>query len=303
MPRLVVTLGDPAGIGPEVTQAAARALLSERSGIDLHLVGAGAPELARALGITGEEPVPYRGPMGAPSAESGRAALGALERGMALVRGGRDIALVTAPISKQALALAGSHDRGHTEILARELGTGPVAMAFWADELKVVLATTHVPLRQAIASLSQERVIEVSLLFDAFLRRRLPAAPRLALCGLNPHAGEGGLLGDDEQRLLEPAVAELVRRGVGISGPHPADTVFHRARQGEFDGVVALYHDQGLIPVKLLSFGEAVNVTLGLCVPRTSPDHGTAYDIAGKGVARPGGMLAALRLAAELAKS
>ena len=306
--RLAVTFGDPAGIGPEIVERGAAVLLDETPELELVLVGPrDLAELARTrLGerVHVEGLAPFRGPTARPSAESGRAALEALLRAIELGRRRAVDALVTAPLSKHALALAGSNDRGHTEILARELGRGPTAMAFFSDKLRVVLASTHVPLDKAIETLSTARIVEVAVLLHRALVEYLGlASPRLALAALNPHAGEAGLLGDEEIRILAPAVEEARDRGVDLSGPHPADTLFHRAVHGEFDGVVALYHDQALIPVKLLSFGEAVNVTLGLSLPRTSPDHGTAYDKAGKGVARADGMIAALRTAVALVRT
>lgn len=199
--------------------------------------------------------------------------------------------------------MAGSDDRGHTEILARELGVGPTAMSFFTNELRVVLATTHVPLHRAIETLTTARVVEVAvLLHNALVGTVGRKTPRLALAALNPHAGEAGLLGDEEEKILAPAVTQARQRGLDISGPYPADTLFYRARSGEFDGIVSLYHDQALIPVKLLSFGQAVNVTLGLSVPRTSPDHGTAYDKVGTDAIKPDGMLGALKAAVLLAK-
>lgn len=304
--RLAVTLGDPAGIGPEVTEKAARLLLAEEPHAELVLVGPRgiADALADRLGsrVTSDVQAPFAGPLATPSAESGRAALAALQRGVELVRARAAHALVTAPLSKAALALAGSEDRGHTEILARELGRGgPVAMAFFAPSLRTVLATTHVALREAIERLTPERIVEVTRLLHEALQDQLGLVrPRLALAALNPHAGEGGLMGDEEARVLAPAVEACRAEGIDLSGPVPADAVFRRAVEGAFEGVVALYHDQALIPVKLLGFGDAVNVTLGLVAPRTSPDHGTAFDIAGRGLARPHGMLGALRLGAEL---
>jgi 4-hydroxythreonine-4-phosphate dehydrogenase len=304
-----ITLGDPAGIGPEVVELAVRAFLQQAPQTRITLFGpAGVVEgTAQRLATSNVAMCAqqrYVGPLGRASAESGRASLDALEAAITWASSRRIDAFVTAPISKQALHMAGSHDKGHTEILARQLGNGgPVAMAFFTPQLKVVLATVHVPLKQAIASLTSERVVEVATLLDTSLRRDLGIPqPRLALAGLNPHAGEGGILGDEETTLLAPAVAECRARGMTISDPLPADTVFRRAVDGEFDGVVALYHDQGLIPVKLLAFGDAVNVTLGLRVPRTSPDHGTAYDRVGTGTARSSGMLEALRTAVQLAE-
>jgi len=303
--RLAVTLGDPAGIGPEVVEKACAVLLAEDPSVSIVLVGsAGLAEgVAERLGVrvTAESQAPFVGPLGRPTAESGRAALQALMHAIGLAKRHAVDALVTAPLSKEALALAGSADRGHTEILARELGVGPTAMAFFSERLYVALTSTHEPLRTAVAEVSTARVVEVAVLLHRALANFLgKASPRLALAALNPHAGEAGLLGDEEQRLLAPAIPQARALGVDLSGPHSADTVFYRAFEREFDGVVALYHDQALIPVKLVAFGQAVNVTLGLAVPRTSPDHGTAFDRAGKGLARADGMLAALRTACTL---
>ena len=308
--KLVVTLGDPAGIGPEVVEAALRRWLpAQPAPMDIALIGpAGvADAIANRLAAASVRALvqpPFLGPVGEPTAQSGAAALGALMAGIHLAQQGQAQALVTAPISKQALAMAGSKDLGHTEILARELGTGPTAMAFFTPKLRVVLATVHIPLRQVFAALTTERVLEVSqLLHRSLLGNLAIAAPRLGLAGLNPHAGEGGLLGSEEETILRPAANRARALGINLSDPQPPDTVFHRALAGEFDGVVALYHDQGLIPVKLLSFGEAVNVTLGLRVVRTSPDHGTAYDKAGTGTARCEGMMAALDAALLLTRT
>lgn len=306
--RLAVTLGDPAGIGPEVVEKALGAFLHENANVEAIVVGPSgiAEPMSNRLGRRTRHDVQakFAGAAGRPSAESGRAALAALMRGIELARKGEADAIVTAPISKQAIAMAGSSDRGHTEILTRELGAGPTAMAFFSEKLRLALTSAHIPLAQAIESLTTERVVEVAgLLHRALVDYLGKSAPRLALAGLNPHAGEAGLLGTEERRILVPAIGEAQARGIDLSGPYPPDTVFYRAVSGEFEGVVSLYHDQGLIPIKLLSFGQAVNVTLGLSVPRTSPDHGTAYDQVGRGTARPDGMLTALRTAVFLAGS
>lgn len=300
MSVLAVTVGDPAGIGPEVTEKALTALGGKARVIVVGPENVAGPMAVR-LNAEAELVPAFDGPPAQASAASGRAALATLDAGIALCKSGRADAIVTAPISKHALALAGSDDRGHTEILARTMGRGPTAMAFFSPQLRTVLATVHVPLVAAIAQLTTERVLEVTQLFDTAMREHLGIAkPRLALAALNPHAGEDGLLGDDETRVLAPAVTAAAAHGIDLTGPYPADTLFRRAVDGEFDGVVALYHDQALIPVKLLGFGDAVNVTLGLTHPRTSPDHGTAYDIAGQNRARPTGMLSALELAVTL---
>jgi 4-hydroxythreonine-4-phosphate dehydrogenase len=220
-------------------------------------------------------------------------------------------AVTTAPISKEAWAAAGRGKwPGHTELVADRLGAKRARMMFVSPDLWVMLATTHIPLTRVADELTLGRVLETIELCDAACRRMGVARPRVAVCGLNPHAGERGLMGADEARVIEPAIAHAARQGIEASGPYPADTVFARALRNapaeheqtprRFDAVVAMYHDQGLIPVKLLGFDRAVNLTVGPAIPRTSPDHGTAFDIAGRGTADPGSTAAALELAATL---
>jgi len=210
-------------------------------------------------------------------------------------------AIATAPVSKLAFARAGLLWKGHTDLLGHLTGSPRVAMMFWSDPLKVILATVHVPLAEVPRLMTADLLAGVINLTARELPRFGIASPRLALAGLNPHAGEDGLLGGEEDRILKPAVEAARQRGVNVSGPYPGDTIFVRASRGEFDAVIACYHDQGLIPVKLLAFGDSVNVTLGLPIIRTSVDHGTAFDIAGKNVADPSSMVAATLLAAKLA--
>jgi 4-hydroxythreonine-4-phosphate dehydrogenase len=218
------------------------------------------------------------------------------------VLAGRAAALVTAPIAKRALHLAGHDLPGQTELLRDLAGAPRVAMMLVGERLRVILATTHCALREVPERLREVDLVALLALVERELREKFGLVrPRLALCALNPHAGEGGLLGDEEAALLEPAVLRARAEAIDVSGPHPADTLFVRAARGELDAVVAMYHDQALIPLKLLHFGGAVNVTLGLPFVRTSPDHGVAYDLAGQGRADPGSMRAALRLAARLA--
>ena len=288
LPRIGVTTGDPAGIGPEVAQRAA-ADPSVRGVCEPVLYGPGA---ADAAGV-------FR--PGVVSAAAGRAAYEAVARATRDALAGRIDAVATAPISKLAWARAGLRWRGHTELLAELTGTADVRMMFHADRLSVVLATVHVPLSRVPKLLTRARLETTIALAHAELPRFGVARPRLALAGLNPHAGENGLLGDEEEEMLAPAVAESRARGIDVSGPIPADAVFRRAVGGEFDAVIACYHDQGLVPMKLIAFGKAVNVTLGLPITRTSVDHGTGFDIAGRGVADPAAMIAAVRLAARLA--
>jgi 4-hydroxythreonine-4-phosphate dehydrogenase len=284
-PRVAITAGDPAGIGPEV---AARAAADPAVVEVCEPVIYGPPPSARfAPGIL--------------SGEAGRAAYDAIVRAVEAARRGEVDAVATAPINKEALRLAGLPWSGHTDLLAHLTGAEQVAMMFHSDALRVVLATVHVPLSAVPRLLTRELMEETIALTARELPRFGVATARIAIAGLNPHAGEHGLFGCEEKDVIEPAVASCTRRGIDVSGPYPADTVFVRAMRGEFDVVVACYHDQGLIPVKLAAFGRAVNVTLGLPIVRTSVDHGTAFDIAGKGVADAGSMIEAVRLAAKLA--
>jgi 4-hydroxythreonine-4-phosphate dehydrogenase len=289
--RLAISLGDPAGIGPEVTLKA----LSD-------------PSLSRAADyiLVGEAKRPAGLPARRPSKASGRIAAAAVRNAAALVMAGEADALVTAPISKEALLMAGEKDPGHTELLARLAGLKPsdVGMMLVGGGLRVFLATRHVSLKTAIARLEPGMLQKAIRLCASGLQRQFSLRkPRLALAGLNPHAGENGAFGDEELRVLKPALKVFSKeKSFSISGPLPADTVFAKAVTGAYDAVICLYHDQGLIPLKLLAFDSGVNVSLGLPFVRTSPDHGTAYDIAGKGKADPGSMKAAIRLALELLK-
>ena len=242
-----------------------------------------------------------RFPPGRLSAAAGRAASDAIVRAVSDARAGVVDAIATAPINKEAFALAGLPWKGHTDLLAHLTGGPRVAMMFYAEALRVVLATIHVPLADVPKLLTRD-VVDFTIDITA---RELPRfgypRPRLALAGLNPHAGEHGVIGREDDKVLAPAVARAREQGVDIAGPLPADTIFVRASRGEFDAVIACYHDQGLIPVKLLAFGRAVNVTLGLPIIRTSVDHGTAFDIAGRATADHSSLVEAIRLAARLA--
>lgn len=327
-PPLVVTMGDSAGIGPEIVAMAARdgALhdavvvgdvgVMRRAAAQVGGVGPLAvldrpddpapPGVLRLVEPTGLPEGLAALPMGRVDARAGAAAARCIEAAVAFVREGQGRAVVTAPIHKEALAAAGVPFPGHTEMLqalaAPAGGTPPpVRMMLANPELRVVLATIHVSLRDAIAALDFDAVLSTVRIADAAARRWGLAAPRIAVAGLNPHAGEGGLFGDEEIRFIAPAVAAARAEGIDASGPHPPDTVFMRARRGAFDLVVAMTHDHGLIPVKYLGVEEGVNVTLGLPFVRTSPDHGTAFDIAGRCVADPASLCAALRMARALA--
>jgi 4-hydroxythreonine-4-phosphate dehydrogenase len=283
--RIAITSGDPAGIGPEIAHKAADD-----------------PRVRKVC-----EPVVY-GPAagtlfkaGELSAEAGLAAYDTVCRAVKDAQSGAVAAVVTAPVNKLAFARAGLPWKGHTDLLAHLTGSPRVAMMFWSEPLKVVLATIHIPLASVTSALTRDAVDAVIELSARELPRFGISQPRLAVAGLNPHAGEDGLLGHEERKVLRPAIEAAQKRGVRVDGPFPGDTVFGRALRGDFDAVIACYHDQGLIPVKLLAFGRAVNVTLGLPIIRTSVDHGTAFDIAGKNVADPSSMIEATLLAARLA--
>jgi 4-hydroxythreonine-4-phosphate dehydrogenase len=235
------------------------------------------------------------------SADAGHAAYETIVRAVRDAQAGGIHGIATAPINKEALALAGLPWRGHTEMLAALTNAPRVAMMFWSEKLRVVLLTIHIPLAAVPAALTVQSVCEIIELTNRELPRFGIERPRLALAGLNPHAGEHGILGREETDVLEPSVIRSAKAGVDIAGPFPGDTIFLRAMRGEFDCVIACYHDQGLIPIKMAAFGQAVNVTLGLPIIRTSVDHGTAFDIAGKGVADPESMVQAVLLAAHLA--
>ena len=286
-PRVAITVGDPAGIGPEV---AARAAADPRVLAVCEPVLYGPPDDARfAAGVL--------------SATAGRAAYDVIVRAVADAQRGVVQAIATAPVNKEAFRLAGLEWTGHTDLLAHLTGASHVAMMFHSDALRVVLATVHIPLAQVPRALTQASLDATIALTARELPRFGIARPRIAVAGLNPHAGEHGLFGTEEDTAIRPAIEACRERGIDVSGPYPGDTVFVRAVRGECDVVIACYHDQGLIPMKLIAFGQAVNVTLGLPIIRTSVDHGTAFDIAGKGVANPESMITAVLLAARLAKS
>jgi 4-hydroxythreonine-4-phosphate dehydrogenase len=324
-PRVGITIGDPAGIGPEIVLKAV-ASPDVRRACSPVIVGAAAElrRQAEELGLaadfntiiehdllddsldapsifdTGQlnEQVHW----GTLSAECGKAAIEAIEISVSLCKSLKLDAITTAPINKESIRLAGSPFPGHTEMLASLCGTKESLMCFFAGDLRVFLLTIHTSLADAIKAITKEWVITAIALADRELRRFGIDRPRIGVAGLNPHAGEHGMFGSEEAREIEPAIEECRRiHNIEVSGPFPADTLFLRAWRGEFDAVAACYHDQGLIAVKCLEFGRAVNVTLGLPIIRTSVDHGTAFDIAGRGVADPRSMIEAIKLAACLA--
>src|SRR5947207_4620629 len=286
-PRVGITLGDCAGVGPEIVEVA---LKPDR--------------LARAADYKIIGKYPDCTP-GQPTAKTACAAAAALEEAVILARRGDLDAIVTGPVHKARMYEVGFKFPGQTEFFAERCGVKNFAMCLTGGKITVALVTAHVPLRKVARSLKQSEIVRVGLLLADFLRSRGKSAPCIAVAGLNPHAGESGKLGREEIEIIAPALEELNRSPITghrslFSGPHSPDTAFHRAFEGEFDAVLCMYHDQGLIPLKLQAFHEGVNVTLGLPFPRTSPDHGTAFEIAGKGIARPDSMIAAINLAVEL---
>jgi len=321
-PRIGITIGDPAGIGPEVVlkavaEAAVREVCAPVIIGDAQLLAHTARKLNLQCGyeiVRRDEPLPDQidAPViyhldniradiepGVESSVAGRASGEYIEAAVELCLGGQLDAISTAPINKRALFLGGYSFPGHTEFLAHLTHTAEVAMAFVAANLRIVLISTHVPLAEAIRLVEKDRIGRVIKLANRELKRWGIPEPRLAMAALNPHGAEGGLFGVEESAEIMPAVEACREAGIDVAGPFPADTVFLRASRGEFDAVVACYHDQAMIPVKCLSFGEAVNVSLGLPFIRTSVDHGTAFDIAGRGLAEHSSMVAAITLAAE----
>ena len=310
--RLGLTLGDPAGIGPEVVL---RALADgDRPAASMVVYGplSSLQDRARRFGLKLPEElgaevvdVALEGPvaLGRTSGAGGRAAARAVLRAVDDVKAGRVDGIVTAPLNKESLHAAGYPWPGHTEMLAEAAGTADVAMMFVGGPLRVALLTIHCALRSVPDAVTPAEVRRVVRLVHRELPRFGTARRRIAVCGLNPHAGEGGLFGNEERDVIAPALESLRGEGIEVSGPYPADSLFVRASRGEFDAVVAGYHDQGLIPVKLLAFGHAVNVTIGLPFVRTSVDHGTGFDIVEKGTADGKSLVEAMKLAVTLAGS
>lgn len=328
MRPLAITMGDACGIGPEIAAKAfaqgalpgafvlgdlgvlrrAAAVVAAGEGVDLPVAVIERPDEALSMPPRCVPVLPAAGlpagldqlAWGGVDARAGGAAAACIRQAVALAQAGTVAAIVTAPIHKEALAAAGEPYPGHTELLQAEAGAGPVRMMLANDELKTVLVSIHVSLRAAIDAVTEPAVLETLRIAHAAAARWGQAAPRIAVAGLNPHAGEGGLFGDEELRSIAPAISRARAEGIDAQGPFAPDTVFMRARRGEFDLVIAMYHDQGLIPVKYLGVERGVNVTLGLPFVRTSPDHGTAFDLAGSGRADPASLIAAAEMARRL---
>jgi 4-hydroxythreonine-4-phosphate dehydrogenase len=329
---LAVTLGDPAGIGPELILKAWRCAQTG-GGLPAFVVIGDTQFLASAarglsLDITVERCTPAEAAAvfpralpvidldrgiaaepGRPSRANGQAVIASIERAVRLVREGDCSGVVTSPIAKHVLREYGFRHVGHTDYLgalAAELWGRPVlpVMLLWSRQLAVVPVTVHIPLAEVPGRLTSELIVETGRVVARDLSARFGiAAPRLAVAGLNPHAGESATIGSEEARIIAPAIARLRAEGIAASGPFPADSLFHERARANYDVVLAMYHDQALVPIKTIAFDEAVNVTLGLPFVRTSPDHGTAFDIAGQGIARPESFIAALRLAGKLTRT
>jgi 4-hydroxythreonine-4-phosphate dehydrogenase len=324
-PLLLITMGDVAGIGPEIIARAWPELPALcrpvvvgdpawlRRGLDVAGIAAevvavddpaareATPTLVPCLGVPGPELSDVQ--PGRVDARAGRAAHDFLCAAIDLALAGRADGIVTAPLHKEGLHAAGLRYPGHTEILAERTGSRRFAMLLYGDGLAVAHVTLHMALRDVFARLSTPAVRERIELLDEILPRLLDRKPRIAVAALNPHAGDGGLFGDEEPTILAPAVAQARAQGIDASGPYPADTLFVRAARGEFDGIVAMYHDEGHIAMKLRSGWRCVNITAGLPIVRTSVAHGTAYDIAGRGLADPASLVEAVKVAARLARA
>lgn len=319
MKRIAITIGDPGGIGPEVALKAVLSrevrrictplLIGDKAVIEeavrlagegrrvVKPAGHGLPDNIEAIHVQGLR----RGFVkGRPTASGGRACVGYIRKAVELTMDGRVDALVTAPISKEALKLGGFPWPGHTEMLAEFTSTEQYAMMLVGGPLRVVLVTIHTALRNVPAIITRESVLKTIRLARKGCDMLGIKGPRIAVAGLNPHAGESGMLGNEEREAIGPAVSSARREGIPAEGPYPPDVVFYKAYRKEVDMVVCMYHDQGLIPLKMIAFDRGVNVTIGLPIIRTSPDHGTAYDIAWKGIANPSSMIEAIRMAVRL---
>lgn len=322
MKKIAITMGEPGGVGPEIIVKALfcaeirdyctpvvigdvkvikRAV--ELAGLPLKVKSLSKfsdskPEIGTIDVIDIKSPMPFK--KGVPSAQGGKAVASYIKRAVELASKKQIDAIVTAPISKESLKLAGYTWQGHTELLAELTKTKDFAMMFVSGKLKVILATIHVSLKEVPHLINEKLILKTITLAKKGSDMLGIKNPRIAIAGLNPHAGEAGLFGDEEIKVIIPAVKKACEKGFKVSGPYPPDVVFYKAYKGDFDIVVCMYHDQGLIPFKMLAFDTGVNVTVGLPIIRTSPDHGTAFDIAWKNIANPSSMLEAIKLAARL---
>lgn len=323
---IAITMGDPAGIGPEIIVKAFKDHRLRETCRPIVIGDAGqlksaatrfAPEISiRALarpedagdeksilGVIDLRNVPENLPQRRPSAEGGKASVQYIRTAVDLALQHRVAAITTAPINKEAIHLAGHFYPGHTELLAEHTGTQDFALMMAGGKLRVVLTTTHVSLKNVRELLTLEKIAGIIRLTHRWLSQHVAETPKIAVTGLNPHCGDGGIFGEEEATMIVPAIELARREGIVVEGPFSADALFPRAKSGEYDAVITMYHDQGMIPIKMESLGHAVNITLGLPIIRTSVDHGTAYDIVGKGVASPESLIEAVKTAALLSRS
>jgi len=325
-PIIGITMGDPVGVGPEIIHLALRSPLiyevcrplvigdirvlkavKKCTGSNLDFEAIKDPDRGRYKWgcidiINLYELDPGQTFFGKPTRQTGRAMIGYIKAAVDMAIQERIAAIVTCPINKTAMQMAGSKFNGHTELLAEQTKSDDFAMMLTGDRLRVVLVTIHIPLRDVPAVLSKERILQTIRITGRSLSERFGFKnPRIGVAGLNPHAGEGGLFGGEEENIIAPAIQQALKEGFNVSGPFPPDTIFYRATKGHYDAVVCMYHDQGLIPFKMIHFTDGVNTTLGLPIIRTSVDHGTAYDIAGAGTADPGSLVAAINMAVKQA--
>ncbi len=309
--KIAITIGDPGGIGPEVALKAI--LSSDIAGLcEPVLIGDRVviedaverfklpfnPEYIKLVNV--DEIKDREFEKGIPTAAGGRACVAYIKKAVELAMNKSVDAIVTAPISKESLKMAGFKWPGHTEMLAELTGAEDFAMVFYSDKLRLILVTIHTALSNVPAMITKEKILKTILLAQKACAMMDIENPRIAVAGLNPHSGEAGIFGREEIDAIAPAVEEAARRGIPVSGPYPADVLFHRMYNGEFDMIVCMYHDQGLIPLKMIAFDKGVNLTVGLPICRTSPDHGTAYDIAWKGIASPSSMIEAIKLSLRM---
>ncbi|MBF0558052.1 MAG: 4-hydroxythreonine-4-phosphate dehydrogenase PdxA [Nitrospirae bacterium] len=309
--KIAITIGDPAGIGPEVVLKAIMSndiaglcqpvIIGDRAVIEEAVERFDFPvspeyiEIVNVGEITDREFI-----KGRPTDTGGRAAAAYIKKAVDLALNNSVDAIVTAPISKESLRMAGFQWPGHTEMLAELTGSKDFAMVFYSDNLRLILVTRHTALRNVPSMITKDKVLKTIVLARKACDLMDIEGPRIAVAGLNPHSGEAGIFGSEEIDEIEPAVKEARQLGMPVSGPYPADALFHRAYKGEFDIIVCMYHDQGLIPFKMIAFDKGVNITVGLPIIRTSPDHGTAYDIAWKGIASPSSIIEAIKLSVKM---
>ncbi|MCL4457755.1 MAG: 4-hydroxythreonine-4-phosphate dehydrogenase PdxA [Nitrospirae bacterium] len=309
--KIAITIGDPAGIGTEIALKAIFAeeiagickpvIVGDKAVIEEAIDKLGIPHSIKDLELIDAGSIKDRNfQKNRPTAEGGKACVSYIKKAVELALNKSVDAVVTAPISKEALKMAGFKWPGHTEMLAELTNTKDFAMMFYSDKLKVILVTIHTALKNVPKMIKKEKVLKTIMLAKKSSDMLDIKNPRIAVSGLNPHAGESGIFGDEEIREIIPAVDEAQSMGISVSGPYPADALFHKAYNGEFDIIVCMYHDQGLAPFKMIAFEKGVNMTVGLPIIRTSPDHGTAYDIAWKGIANPSSIIEAIKLAARV---